>query len=248
MVETTFLPKTSGLVFADRLQARSDKGRVFLSGAPTYDPLVVVNGAEWKDDNIYEIGQTIQGRTAVYSGGSENTVYRSRIQTRNTPQDSWENGNWTIHDNSFQFIDRSLATYGQCRFQTQARDDSGVWRAVDQVNSFASIKTIPAHEFGTLAVTVNDISYDHATAPALTILMNDPIPVVVSSTGMTASPTYSWSARNDYPLMIGTPNSASTMLTFPSAGSVTVTCTLTDYNTEEVNTSVVMNFFVVDAF
>ena len=81
MLETTFLPKTSGLVFSDRLQARSDKGRVFLSGAVTYDPLVVVAGAKWKDDNIYEIGQTIQGQSATYSGGSENTVYRSRYSS-----------------------------------------------------------------------------------------------------------------------------------------------------------------------
>ena len=35
-VNTTFLPKTNGLVFADRLVARADKGRVYgLDPTPT---------------------------------------------------------------------------------------------------------------------------------------------------------------------------------------------------------------------
>ena len=53
--------------------------------------------------------------------------------------------------------------------------------------------------------------------------MNDPMPVVVSITG-NAQPTYTWSARNDYPLMVGS-QASSTVLTFPEAGPVTVTCT-----------------------
>ena len=72
MVETTYLPKTAGVSFA-----RSDKGRVFLSGAVT---LCVVDGAEWKDDNVYEIGQSIQGRTAT--GGGSYDDFGSRLQTR----------------------------------------------------------------------------------------------------------------------------------------------------------------------
>ena len=76
--------------------------------------------------------------------------------------------------------------------------------------------------------------------------MNDPLPAVVSITG-DATPTYSWEARNNYPLMVGS-QAASTVLTFPQEGSATVTCTIRDPNTEEINTSVVINFFVVDAF
>ena len=75
--------------------------------------------------------------------------------------------------------------------------------------------------------------------------MNDPLPVVVNITG-DATPTYSWEARNNYPLMISS-QAASTVLTFPQAGGPTVTCTLRDTNTEETNTSVVINFYVVDA-
>ena len=76
--------------------------------------------------------------------------------------------------------------------------------------------------------------------------MNDPLPVIITHTG-NATPTYVWTARNDYPIMVGS-QAASTVLTFPEEGGATVTCTLTDPNTEEVNTSVIINFFVVDAF
>ena len=102
-------------------------------------------------------------------------------------------------------------------------------------------------EFGDISVTVNDLAYDTAVAPLLTILMNDPLPAVVSITG-DATPTYTWGARAEYPLMVGTQGAASTVLTFPSEGNAVVTCDLRDPNTEEVTTSIIINFFVVDAF
>ena len=117
---------------------------------------------------------------------------------------------------------------------------------VAQVNSFGGVVNVPFSEFGDITVTVNDIEYDYNTAPALTILMNDPMPVIVAHTG-NATPTYTWSARNDYPLMVGS-QTASTVLTFPLEGGANVTCTLRDPLTEEINTSVVINFYVVDAF
>ena len=76
--------------------------------------------------------------------------------------------------------------------------------------------------------------------------MNDPIPVVVSIAG-NAEPTYTWTARNDYPVVIST-QARSTILTCPEAGGATVTCTLSDPSTAEGTTSIIINFFVVDAF
>ena len=70
----------------------------------------------------------------------------------------------------------------------------------NQVQGNGGIKTIEKREFGTFTVGVNGIDYDYETAPALTILADDPIPVVVSHTGDAAS--YSWSARNDYPIVV----------------------------------------------
>ena len=214
-------------------------------GPDPWDELVVANKAVNNDGNNSNIGDTIAFTTATYTGGNpETTAYRHRFQTRNSADDSWVNGSWTNYDNTAITILYYVSRPGPVRFQCQARDTSV--DPVAQVNSFGGVVSIPYAEFGDVSVTVNGIAYNTATAPALTILMNDPLPVVVSITG-NATPTYTWEARNDYPLMVGS-QAASTVLTFPQEGGVTVTCTLRDTNTEEINTSVVINFFVVDAF
>ena len=214
-------------------------------GPDPWDELVVVEKADWKDENVYIVGEDVEGRTATYTGGNpENTIYRSRLQTRASADDNWDTTAWENHPNEFQFINRTLPAAGQCRFQTQARDNTDPDNVV-QVNSFASIKDVAWREFGDITVTVNDIEYNWETAPTLTILLNDPMPVEVSITG-DASPTYEWDARNEYPLMVGQ-QAASTVLTFPQEGMASVTCTLSDSNTEEKSISLIINFFVVDA-
>ena len=101
------------------------------------------------------------------------------------------------------------------RLQSQGRNDEQ--DPAVSVLSNSGTKNTEKRTFGDISVTVNDIAYDYNTAPALTILMNDPIPVVVSIAG-NAQPTYTWSARNDYPLMVGS-QAASTVLTFPDSRS-----------------------------
>ena len=115
-----------------------------------------------------------------------------------------------------------------------------------QVLNNSGTKNTEKSTIGDISVTVNDIAYDTSVAPALTILMNDPMPVVVTISG-NASPSYTWSARNDYPVMIGS-QTASTILTFPQEGPATVTCTIADPASAEGTTSVIINFYVVDAF
>lgn len=213
-------------------------------GPDPWDDLVVNEKALLHESNIYEIGETIYATTATYIGGSEDVIYRWRWQWRQSPDGDWANTQWTSYNNELTQASFTVGNAGQVRFQCQAKDNDP--EHAGQVNDFTSVKSIPYLEFGDISVTVNDIEYDHTVAPALTVLMNDPLPVVVSITG-NATPTYAWTARNDYPIMISS-QAASTVLTFPQAGAVTVTCTLNDPNTEEVNTSVIINFFVVDAF
>ena len=208
-------------------------------------PLAVAEGkgANWVGTNVYEIGQTVEGRTAEYEGGVEPVTYRYRFQTKAAGSDSWVNQSWTNTTNAKNPVFFEITEAGQLKLQSQARDSSD---PTVQLNSVTGIKTIqPQTTIGEVSVTINDIEYDHVTAPALTILLNDPMPVVVSITG-DASPTYSYSARSDYPLMVGS-QTASTVLTFPQEGVATVTCTLRDSSSEETSTSVVMNFFVVNA-
>lgn len=86
-VNTTFLPKTNGLTFGDRLVARADKGRVFLLTAagdeiveppPSLEPITVtVDG----DDYNYDVGDPVpvtKGQRvvcAVVSGGDASPSY-----------------------------------------------------------------------------------------------------------------------------------------------------------------------------
>ena len=216
-------------------------------GPDPWDELVRVTNVAYTPGNIYAGGNTIGAKSATFTGGSDQVIYRSRWQKRATPDDGWMNTPFQNHAN-----EQTEFTYGippseagwQIRFQTQARDEAD--DPVTQVQGNGSIKTIEKREFGTFTVSVNGIDYDYETAPALTILMNDPIPVVVSHTG-DATPSYSWSARNDYPIVVSD-QAASTTLTCPEEGGVTVTCTMADAGANGSPTSVVINFFVVDAF
>ena len=140
-VDTTFLPKTNGLVFGDRLVARANKGRVFLLTAA--------------GDEIVE----------------------------------------------------------------------------------------PPPSMEPVTVTVNGTEYDYETGAALTVLLNDPIPVVVTAG---ASPTFEWTARGEKATFSAT-DASSTDITCIEEGFITTTCTLTDNDSLEDSLSVIINFYVVDA-
>lgn len=144
-VNTTFLPKTNGMVFGDRLVARASKGRVFL-----------------------------------------------------------------------------LAVVGD-----------------EPVEPPASI--------GPVTVTVNGLDYNYNQGFPLTVLLNDPIPVVVTAAG-NANPTYLWSSRgNNTTATFSDPTAAATDVTCTIENLVTVTCTITDNNSLEDQISIIINFYSVDA-
>lgn len=194
------------------------------------------------------VGTTINGVTGTFTGGDpENTAYRYRWRTRpvggNWTNESWVTG-WTNEARPVTYNLPADRFNYQVQLQSQARDD--VADPAVQVLNNSGTKNTEKSTIGDISVTVNDIAYDTSVAPALTILMNDPMPVVVTIAG-NASPSYTWSARNDYPLMIGS-QAASTVLTFPQEGPATVTCTIADPASAEGTTSIIINFYVVDAF
>ena len=114
-VNTTFLPKTNGLVFADRLTARSDKGRVYGLGARP----VILTSTAWVTTGSPAGGSTIEASTAVFGGDFTSTRWRYR--TRPTASDSWTNGPWTNYNNTQQTVSFTAPATGfQVAFQTQA--------------------------------------------------------------------------------------------------------------------------------
>ena len=219
-------------------------------GPDPWDDLVVVDKATWSDGNDYSVGQTISGVSATYTGGTDQTIYRSRTQHRAKSTDAWINGPWTNHGNTPQVVSFTIPAgeeNGQVRFQTQARDN-GVDPA-DQVNSFASVKTITPLEWDPVTATVNDISYNLDVAPPLTVLINDPLPIVVTHNAAIPDATYQWAARDGSPAdpLFGTPTNKNTVITLPAPGTYTVTLTMYSEKTAE-SKSIIFSFYAVDAF
>ena len=217
-------------------------------GPDPWDDLVVASPATWSDGNVYAVGETISGVSATYTGGTDQVVYRSRTQHKPAGTSSWINSPWTNHANTPQVISFTIPAgeeNGEVRFQTQARDN-GV-DPVDQVNSFASVKQIDDLDWDPITATVNDVEYDLANAPALTVLINDPLPIVVTHNGAITDATYQWESRNPPAApLFGTPTAKNTVVTFTTAGYYVLTLTLSSPKSDELK-SVIIQFYAVDA-
>ena len=216
-------------------------------GPDPWDELVVAQKATWSESNVYAVGEDISGTSATFVGGTDQTIYRSRVQHKSATDSSWNNSPWTPHGNTPQvihFVIPEGEENGQVRFQTQARDN-GVDPA-EQVNSFASVKNLADIDWDPIAVTVNDIEYDTDVAPALTVLINDPLPIVVTHNTNIDNATYQWSSREGSP-MFGTPTDKNTVITLPAPGYYITTLTMASPKSDEIK-SIIVQFYAVDAF
>ena len=134
---------------------------------------------------------------------------------------------------------------GEVRFKTQALDLTQ--DPLVPVNSIAPTKTIDDLDWDPITATVNDVEYDLANAPALTVLINDPLPVVVTHNGAITDASYQWESRNPpAPPLFGTPNAKNTVVTFAAAGYYVLTLTLSSPKADELK-SVIIQFYAVDA-
>ena len=86
-------------------------------GPDPWDELVIVSGANFVAENVYEIGQVVTGKTAIFTGGNpETTTYRSRWQTRRTTSDDWVNSNWMNTTNGKNDHAYPILAPGQLKF------------------------------------------------------------------------------------------------------------------------------------
>jgi len=235
-VNTTFLPKTNGLVFADRLVARSAKGRVFgLEGSSSTPTLEIADngGANLIAENVYEIGQVVTGKTAIFTGGNPaTTTYRSRWQTRRTDSDGWEFSNWMNTTNAKNDHVYPILAPGQLKFQSQARDTST--DPVTQVTSSTSIKNVPFTEIG--AVTV---SPDNAVA---SVMGSQTFTAVVTG-GDAPDLTYKWTVRSGSAQLDTADNQSTVTYTFVGAGTTQIQCAVSSSvssNSPQSNLSIVL--------
>lgn len=192
---------------------------------PPAEPLAVADGkgSNWVGTNVYEIGQVVEGRTAEFVGGVEPVTYRYRFQTKATGSDTWVNQSWTDTTNEKNPVYFEITEAGQLKLQSQARDSSD---PIIQLNSITGIKScVEPAVIGNVTATVFGNPYDLSAGTALTVLVQDPIPVAVQISG-TASVTYNWSVRGDAAAEFSNPIGASTDVTIATAGVVTVQCVI----------------------
>ena len=194
----------------------------YVPPGPDFEPLEIApnQGSNWLASNVYEVGKTIEARTAAYTGGLEPVSYRCRFQWKPKGTTSWVDGQWMDTENEKTSFFFECTEEEELKFQTQARDSSD---PVVQLNSTTGVKTCKG--IGDITATVFGNPYDLVAAPALTILTLDPIPVAIQKSGA-SDVTYSWSVRGDAGVEFSNPIGASTDVTIATAGVVTVTCTI----------------------
>ena len=227
-VQTTFLPKNNQLDFHVRGGVRSTKGRVFGSKPngpePEYEELVVGpnGGANLVGSNVYEIGQSVTAKTAVFTGGNpETTSYRSRWQSKRTSGDAWENSSWMNTTNDKNDHSFFIGKPGEVRFQSQARDTSD--DPVTQANSFTSVKEVPFTEIG--AVTVDP------DQGSVAVMGNATFTAVVTG-GDATDLKYKWTVRSGNAQLDTPDNQATVTYTFLREGSTQIQCSVSSANSD----------------
>jgi len=197
-----------------------------IESAVVSEPLEIApnGGANWVGNlNTYEVGKTIYGKTAVFTGGIEPITYRWRMQTRATSSDSWTNGSWTNVINAKVDIIHVLTEAGQIRIHSQAKENNAPNTTVNSFTGGQNVTEPPI--IGDITATVFGNPYDLVAAPTLSVLTQDPIAVAVQKSG-TAPTTYNWTARGGATAIFDNPISASTDVTFVTPGVVTIQCTI----------------------
>ena len=208
---------------------------------PEYEPPSEATKAYWRESNVYEIGQTVEAFSGTFQDGNPDTQsYRSRWQERETAGDSWINTSWNNHPNEQTKFSREITKVGQIRFQTQCRDDT--FDPVAQENSFVTVKYIEPlpTSIGAPSLTVDDVA--HTYGEVIHCVVNQSLRFHMSTDG-DADPSFKWEARGSYSMLISE-QAASTILTFPEQGSVTLTCTITDYSATDSPLTYAMSVYV----
>ena len=110
---------------------------------PEFDDLAVADGkgSNWLGTNVYVVGETVEGKTAEFTGGKPPVNYRYRFQTQAEGSDSWVNQPWTTTTNAKNSVFFELVESGKVKFQSQARDAND---PIVQLNSTAGTKTVTA--------------------------------------------------------------------------------------------------------
>ena len=205
-----------------------------------FDPLKIAEngGSNWIGGNVYEVGETVTAKTAIYTGGKEPVEYRYIFAMRDDAQSPWVaiDGGFKPTTNAKNSVSVVLQRAGQVALQSDAVDSSFPPIKVDSDTGPRTVNGI-----GDVTATVFDNPYDLVAAPSLTVLTQDPIAVAVQKSG-SADVTYNWTARSPATVVFSNQIGASTDATIATAGVATVQCTVQSLG--EIET-ITIQFFAV---
>ena len=205
---------------------------------------------KYSDFNTYEEGSEIVFETATFYGGVPPVQYRHRIQQRNTPEDSWTNGNWTQYDNTVQ-TRRETITFPAgttARIQCQAVDSAKDGQTSAQANG--DIKTIVAPSPAPLApirTLVDSVPYQqNQGALFLNASQQVVLSVETSSASQNFNKTYTWSKQSGAGQFITATDQQSVTYEAGGAGSgAVIVCQIeSDSGTDSPQLSQVIQFVV----
>ncbi len=193
----TIFPRVNFLkTFESRFAQRAANGRIFgASGVTPPDPLEVASGqdANWLGTNVYQVGQTVEARTAAYTGGAVPITYRYRFQFKPTGDSSFINGPWNNTTNSKNPATYLLTETGEIKFQSQASDSSNPVVVINSITDVESVVAAPIiTTIGNLSFTLNGNSIDANQPQQVTTNTANTVSVAISGD---ATPSYSWSVK-----------------------------------------------------
>ena len=109
----------------------------------------------------------------------------------------------------------------------------------------------PITQIGPITVAVLGHDYDYNTAPALTVLMNDPIRVEIEHGGDASNITYEWTCRQgegNYTLTNIKPDGSVVDITVTAETTLSFSCGLRDNDATDSPKTVPLLLYAVDAF
>ena len=138
-IDTTFLPKTNGLVFSSRMIARSNKGRIPGLGKQ----LSLKYGVNWVTPEPFLVSEDVVAHTASWNFAEPGDVFRHRIQTRPAGGTTITNGGWTTYDGTGQDVTVTLPADDtvEVRFQSQGKDLSNENVAINSFTAWRGLST-----------------------------------------------------------------------------------------------------------
>jgi hypothetical protein len=141
---TKYITSTDGYQVTDTVTSYTKS--VYLVGytpPEPAEPLEVADGqgSNWLGTNVYEVGKTVEGKTAAFTGGVNPVTYRYRFQFKATGSDTWVSDPWVTTTNSKNTVTYTLTETGDVKLQSQARDSSD---PAVQLNSTTGVKNVTA--------------------------------------------------------------------------------------------------------